>query len=402
MFLHTIIDIIIQFLFNLFAFTKLLGIILVSMDTTIQNTEATMPPQGINTKVESQVPSTSSKSRGEPLVPGVKSSKRRHIPPELWVIIRAAAEGRQVQLKHLSELSGIPYDTLTDRAKRDRWETPLRLQRQQNAMIADTVGGLLEDVVGYVESNSRPEDLATKSHGSGAKLYQEEVESNTEVVTKHIPQILNGEQISVPAHSTIEVEPDTEVLPVVHEIEEVEIMAPEFSGIINTKNANPPENGEEPGSELRGHLEMPAKFRPKDTDMLRPNPDTNGREDKIRQLEELSKSLESELKKRARTHQMSVSEITQYSMAYMAEAVKRDPGLGILLSDKLEKMDKMARRNFKLDREDPLSGAKTVILMSDPDFLPPIPEPAILEDVKEEVEEPEDIVDAEVIPLDEQ
>ena len=367
------------------------------MDTTIQNTEATMPPQGINTKVESQVPASSSKSRGEPLVPGVKSSKRRHIPPELWVIIRAAAEGRQVQLKHLSELSGIPYDTLTDRAKRDRWETPLRLQRQQNAMIADTVGGLLEDVVGYVDENSRPEALATKSHGSGAKLYQEEVESNNETVTKHIPQILStGEPISVPAHSTIEVEPDTEILPIVHNVEEVEIMAPEFSGIINTKNANPPENGDDPGSELRGHLEMPAKFRPKDTDMLRPNPDTNGREDKIRQLEELSKSLESELKKRARTHQMSVSEITQYSMAYMAEAVKRDPGLGILLSDKLEKMDKMARRNFKLDREDPLSGAKTVILMSDPEFLPPIPEPAILEDKKE------DIVEAEIVPLDEQ
>ena len=141
---------------------------------------------------------------------------------------------------------------------------------------------------------------------------------------------------------------------------------------------------------------MPAKFRPKETDMLRPNPDTNGREDKIKQLEELSKNLETELKKRARTHQMSVSEISQYSMAYMAEAVKRDPGLGILLSDKLEKMDKMARRNFKLDREDPLSGAKTVILMSDPDFLPPIPEPAILEDVKE------DVVDGEVTPLDEQ
>jgi hypothetical protein len=384
-------------LFNLFDFIKLLGIVVVSMDTTIQNTEATMPSQGINTKVESQVPASSSKSRGEALIPGVKSSKRRHIPPELWVIIRAAAEGRQVQLKHLSELSGIPYDTLTDRAKRDRWETPLRLQRQQNAMIADTVGGLLEDVVGYVDENSRPEALATKSHGSGAKLYQEEVESNNETVTKHIPQILStGETISVPAHSTIEVEPDTEILPIVHNVEEVEIMAPEFSGIINTKNANPPENGDEPGSELRGHLEMPAKFRPKETDMLRPNPDTNGREDKIKQLEELSKNLESELKKRARTHQMSVSEITQYSMAYMAEAVKRDPGLGILLSDKLEKMDKMARRNFKLDREDPLSGAKTVILMSDPEFLPPIPEPAILEDKKE------DIVDAEIIPLDEQ
>jgi hypothetical protein len=83
-------------------------------------------------------------------------------------------------------------------------------------------------------------------------------------------------------------------------------------------------------------------------------------------------------------------------MAYMAEAVKRDPGLGILLSDKLEKMDKMARRNFKLDREDPLSGAKTVILMSDPEFLPPIPEPAILEDKKE------DVLEAEIIPLDEQ
>ena len=374
-----------------------MGIVIVAMDTTIQNTEATMPSQGINTKVESQVPASSSKSRGEALIPGVKSSKRRHIPPELWVIIRAAAEGRQVQLKHLSELSGIPYDTLTDRAKRDRWETPLRLQRQQNAMIADTVGGLLEDVVGYVEENSRPEDLATKSHGSGAKLYKEEVESNNETVTKHIPQILpSGEPISVPAHSTIEVEPDTEILPVVHNVEEVEVMAPEFSGIINTKNANPPENGDEPGSELRGHLEMPAKFRPKETDMLRPNPDTNGREDKIKQLEELSKNLETELKKRARTHQMSVSEITQYSMAYMAEAVKRDPGLGILLSDKLEKMDKMARRNFKLDREDPLSGAKTVILMSDPDFLPPIPEPAILEDKKE------DVVDAEIVPLDEQ
>jgi hypothetical protein len=264
-------------------------------------------------------------------------------------------------------------------------------------MIADTVGGLLEDVVGYVDENSRPEALATKSHGSGAKLYKEEVESNNETVTKHIPQILStGETISVPAHSTIEVEPDTEILPIVHNVEEVEVLAPEFSGIINTKNANPPTDDTQPGSELRGHLEMPTKFRPKETDMLRPNPDTNGREDKIKQLEELSKNLESELKKRARTHQMSVSEITQYSMAYMAEAVKRDPGLGILLSDKLEKMDKMARRNFKLDREDPLSGAKTVILMSDPEFLPPIPEPAILEDKKE------DIVDAEIIPLDEQ
>jgi hypothetical protein len=37
--------------------------------------------------------------------------------------------------------------------------------------------------------------------------------------------------------------------------------------------------------------------------------------------------------------------------------------------------------------------------MSDPDFLPPIPEPAILEDVKEDDEE---IVDVEVTPLDEQ
>jgi hypothetical protein len=374
------------------------------MDTTIQNTEPTKPVVGINTKVESQVPSPSTKSRGEALVPGVKSTKRRHIPPELWVIIRAAAEGRQLQLKHLSELSGIPYDTLTDRAKRDRWETPLRLQRQQNAMIAETVGGLLEDVIGYVEDNSTPEELATRSHGSGAKLYNEEVESDTKVVTKHIPHVINDEKISVPGHSKVEVTADTEVEPIVHEIpQEVEILAPEFSGIINTKNANPPENGDEPGSELRGHLEMPAKFRPKDTDLLRPNPDTNGREDKIRQLEDLSKNLETELKKRARVHQMSVSEISQYSMAYMAEAVKRDPGLGILLSDKLEKMDKMARRNFKLDREDPLQGAKAVILMSDPDFLPPIPEAAILEDKQDVVDAEfiEEITD-EIIPLDEQ
>jgi hypothetical protein len=368
------------------------------MDTTIQNTEATMPVGDINTKVETQVPAPSSKSRGEALVPGVKSSKRRHIPPELWVIIRAAAEGRQLQLRHLSELSGIPYETLTDRAKRDKWETPLRLQRQQNSMIAETVGGLLEDVVGYVSENSRPEDLATRSHGSAAKLYKEEAESDNKTITKEIPQVLpNGEPISVPGYVRTEVEPETEIVPVVHDVEEVEVMAPEFSGIINTKNANPPEEGDEPGSELRGHLEMPAKFRPKEADMLRPNPDTRGREDKIRQLEELSKNLETELKKRARTHQMSVSEITQYSMAYMAEAVKRDPGLGVLLSDKIEKMDRVARRNFKLDTEDPLSGAKAVILMSDPNFLPPIPEPAILEDTKEE-----DIIEADVTPLDEQ
>lgn len=375
-----------------------MGIVILDMDTKTQITEPTKPLGGVNTKVETQVPASGTKSRGEALVPGVKANKRRHIPPELWVIIRAAAEGRQLQLRHLSELSGIPYETLTDRAKRDKWETPLRLQRQQNSMIAETVGGLLEDVVGYVSENSSPEELATKSHGSAARLYKEELQSDNKTITKEIPQVLpNGEPISVPGHVRVEVEPETEIVPVVHDVEEVEVMAPEFSGIINTKNANPPEEGEEPGSELRGHLEMPAKFRPKDTDLLRPNQDTRGREDKIRQLEELSKNLETELKKRARTHQMSVSEITQYSMAYMAEAVKRDPGLGVLLSDKIEKMDRVARRNFKLDTEDPLAGAKTVILMSDPDFLPPIPEAAILEDKKED-----DVVDAEVEPLDEQ
>jgi len=360
------------------------------MSSTTQITESETPLEGVNTKVEYQTPASSKQSRGEALVPGVKSKKRRHIPPELWVILRAAAEGRQVQMKHLSELSGIPYDTLTDRAKRDKWETPLRKQRQVNSKIAETVGGLFEDVIGYVEENSTPEELATKSHGSAAKAYAEEIENEDKTVNKHIPQILNGERISVPGHSMVKDVPvNAEPEPVEHKLEEVEVMAPEFAGIINTHDANP--IGDDPGDEIRQHLAMPAKLRPKDHDLLPKNYNTSGREDKIKQLEELSRNLESELKKRARTHQMSVAEITQYSMAYMAEAVKRDPGLGVLLSDKIEKMDKMARRNFKLDTVDPIAGAKTVILMSDPNFLPPIPDPAILEDKKEE----ESIIDTE-------
>lgn len=356
------------------------------MSSTAQIPEPTDGPEDINTKVEYQNPIASKQSRGEALVPGVKSKKRRHIPPELWVIIRAAAEGRQLQMKHLSELSGIPYDTLADRAKRDRWETPQRKQRQINSKIAETVGGLFEDVIGYVDENSTPEDLATKSHGSGAKAYEEEIQNDDKTGNKHIPQILNGERISVPGHSMIKDAPlGAEPEPVEHKVEEVEVLAPEFGGIINTHNANP--IGDDPGDEIRQHLAMPAKLRPKEHDLLPKDYNTTGREDKIKQLEELSKSLESELKKRARTHQMSVAEITQYSMAYMAEAVKRDPGLGVLLSDKIEKMDKMARRNFKLDTVDPIASAKTVILMSDPEFLPPIPDPAILEDKKEEVEE---------------
>jgi hypothetical protein len=284
--------------------------------------------------------------------------KAKRLPAELWVLMKAACEGRTLGCSEVARLVGVTPHTVIERSIREKWETPRRRANAQEDLIKKTVAEALKfepmDVAETVEAFA-----GTTNFKSNVAL-EREIEKAAEYKEPEPRKLLPKAPEDDSSFEMIEF--TTEDLA-------------DHPSVLNAISANP--RSTEP---LRQHLETPAKFRAKDTDMIPQEPQAHG---KLAQLEALSKNLESELKKRARTHQLGVAEITQTAVAYLAQAVENDPGLAVLLSDKLEKLDKVARRNLKLDHPDPLGGAKTVIVMSDPEFLPPIPEPT-LEDKQEE------------------
>ena len=260
------------------------------------------------------------------VAPGLKPTGvgRRTVPPELWVLVRAVAEGRRLPMDQIANLTGIPKETLTTRSMRDEWETPKKMAKKAREQITSTVQGILDDVAGFIEEETTSDDLSTKAQMGTRNLLDLEIE-NGDCVTEEVP--------------------------------------------MDSLMGYPPE---EP---LRKRLETPAKFRPKDTDLLRPPTRATS---KLRQLQVMAAGLEGHLKQMARTHQMAEAEITQAAMVYMSDACAADPSLAVLFAPSLEKLSKMARRNFKLESTDPLDGAKKVIEMSDPEFVA-IPAPTVID-----------------------
>ena len=291
------------------------------------------------TPVERTGPRNKAPYSGDVVRPGVPprpGSTRRSIPAELWVLARAVAEGRRLPMDQICQLTGLSKDALTMRSHRDGWDTPNKIARRNTAMITDAVSGILEDVAGFIETENNSDELPTKTHGTTAKLLAQEQEIGD------------------------------------YQVEEVEL-----DSLINAKSCNPPSGDDDA---LRVYAETPAKFRPKDTDLLRPVMRTGA---KLKQLQAMASGLEGHLKQMARTHQLAEAEITQAAFVYMHDAVERDPGLAVIFAPSLEKLSKMARRNFKLDQADPLDGAKKAIEMSDPEFVA-LPAPTIPEEAPEE------------------
>ena len=152
--------------------------------------------------------------------------------------------------------------------------------------------------------------------------------------------------------------------------------------------------GIDPESELdlRHYEETPKKFRPKDAELL-PNDESpeQARERTMRlvaALDEVRGDVKAELSRRADLHQLAVSEITQVALVNFMDKVQQDPMLGVLYAKQLESLTKTARANLKLDEsKDPTAGARTVVIMSEPGF---IPRPAISQTVDAETVEETD------------
>lgn len=270
----------------------------------------------------------------EPVAPGVppQTGKKRFVSSELWVIVRCCAEGRRLGLETLSALTGIHIDSINSRADREAWWTPERVKRENLKKIDKVLDGVFEGVVGFVNEMGDADKLAASRALNNPKDLVKEAKATGEYA-------------------------DASLIDCNDECE--------FEG----------------GVDLREFISTPKKFRPKAHELLPSTPMTA--KDRLQQIKNLQFDLKSELSKRADIHQMAQSEITQTTLLHLMQKVHEDPSLGILFANELEKIDKVARRNFKLDVPvgDPLAGARTVVMMSDPTF---IPKPAIVKVVDAE------------------
>lgn len=132
-------------------------------------------------------------------------------------------------------------------------------------------------------------------------------------------------------------------------------------------------------TDLRNYIETPAKFRPKDHELLAPIPLSAN--DKMALLERARADIRGDIGKRADAHVMTVTEISQIATAHLLSKMQDDPALGLLMADKLEKLDKVARRNLGLEQKDNIKTVSNVLILSDPTF---IPKPAIMSEEEED------------------
>jgi hypothetical protein len=245
----------------------------------------------------------------EPVIPGIppQSGKPRFVPAELWVMIRGLAEGRRFEIASIAALTGVSKETIHDKATREGWHTAERIKNANKEKIDTVLDGVFSTVTSFVEENSKSSNLAPLREGRPDKLLDEAIDE--------------------PA--------------------ELEI--------------------QQPGEELRAFLDTPPQLRPKPQDLL---PKKLSPAEHLKRLESLRTGMASELAKRSELHQLGIAEISQHAIIYLSHAVQQDPALAVLFADRIEKLDKIGRRNFRLDTTDPLAGAKNVIIMSDPGFIP--------------------------------
>lgn len=260
----------------------------------------------------------------EPLVPGVppQTGKPRVVTAELWMLVRACAEGRRLSLEGLSDITGISLESIKSRGQREKWMTPERMRRENIKKVDAVMQPIFDEINEYIKEN-----VAGDGEGGGC----------------------------------------------------VNLSQQGSDEIIDSTEAR--------GMDLRDYCETPAKFRPKDHDLL-PSGGGGAVVTFLEKLKQIQFDVKSEMAKRADMHKLLVSEISQQGLAHIAEQVQGDPGLAILLAGNIEKLEKMGRRNHGLDADkDPLGGARTVLVMSDPGM---IPKPAITVMEAEMVEEDED------------
>jgi uncharacterized protein YbaA (DUF1428 family) len=248
------------------------------------------------------------------------------------VLVRAVAEGRRFSLDGLSDITGISVTSIKERSIREKWMTPDRMKKENLKRIDAVMGPIFDEINDYIATNSTSQDLpGGNATGVPHKLLAEMGQD----VTAFLTEQSSDEIIDATAAS---------------------------------------------GMDLRDYVETPAKFRPKEHDLL-PLGGGSGVSDFLEKIKRAQYDVKHEMAKRADLHKLLVSEIAQQGLAHVAQKVQDDPGLAVLLAGNIEKLEKMGRRNLGLDdNRDPLGGARSVLIMSDPMM---IPKPAITIDAEE-------------------
>ena len=256
-----------------------------------------------------------------------KPAPESRIPDGWMEIVKAAAEGRIVPMTDLHRWSGIPINELRATAAKEEWKTPTRVKDMAIKKVDKILSGL---------------DL-------GSDL----MDGLTGVET----ECLIGDREDDDNDEAFEVVTD----------------GPEL--------------------DLRHYDSTPKKYRPKDGELLYQEKETPSDAKSrtaalVAKLDMVRGEVREELSRRADIHQLAVSEITQVAMVNFMDRVQKDPMLAILYAKQFESLAKTARTNLKLDEsKDPTAGARTVVIMSEPGF---IPRPAIstveAEVVEDEIE----------------
>jgi hypothetical protein len=255
----------------------------------------------------------------EPVVPGVpaQTGKPRFVPAELWVLVRACAEGRRLGLEALSGLTGISISTIQKRATDQAWLTPNAVRKANEKKINTAIESVFGDIADYIGDYAQSDGLADNAAGSPKKVLEEERGA--------------GESGELAVQDSL----------------------------IDTPGANV--------VDLRTFVDTPKKFQPKEHQLL--PKEALSLSERREQIERLRYDLKNELSKSADLHQLAVSEIAKITTLHLLEKVAEDPSLGILLADKFEKLDKVARRNLRLDVVDS-GGGRGAPTMSDPGIMP--------------------------------
>lgn len=302
------------------------------------------------------------------------ATMRRKILPELWVLIRACAEGRRLSIHSLSDLTGISYETIYDRAKTCQWDTKQRLVLRKREMITAFVDKIFElDRKSYSKPHNENEDSRDLLHNQLQQSMNEQKLSPKAGARKAGPTVESTQ-------TTATEELDQKILDIIPAVNTPPgSNPPDPNSDTNDTNTDTNDDrimmgqGDNP---LRDWENTDAKEKPTKSQMI-PAPTDRGASNanslaaRMLFVENMKEHINKEIQKRSDLHTITMSEIASISLNFVADQVAQDPGLGLLYAADIEKLDKIARRTYRMDKPiDPLKDIKVVEIMSDPEFIP--------------------------------